>query len=729
MERGLLGDFQPQGVGYGNSLLEEPARMDMDTSFGNLAKLMGQYANQAYQSATIPSRAMSGEYGVPSVDNPAFVGAGQQFAMDFGMLPALATAAVARPAANTLRMGMGGSDTVSGGARRLPETDELGFYSQALETARMLPQAKGTGEQYRQMLLKGGVKPDEITFTPELEGLLSQPKVTREELVGLLQDNRIRPQETVYYAGDSEFEKLKFPDNAEPLDIYEGMGYDYLDEERQLYLQEMPEAVIEVFKNRYPQATESDLAKISRALEEDNLSGLIYKDSDLFVDNDLIAGDVVSALEDSAEELVISSYNESPIVRRQDPNTGYEIVGSDELGYTIRDEGGTIVEGERYSLNEARIQAETDAMDRGIIGYGGGETRFMEYTEDGGSNYREMLLQVPEYAGKKDDFTYSGHFDEPDIVVHARTKDREFGADGLGDSLYVEELQSDWGQQGRQQGFAKTEDNQVLRELEEKIEPIRQKMHKADSKVQSLREKAINDIASSLGLVRGKAEVRPDFYIYGNLNYPDGSKAVGAADLLELVNGRKAAIYPNVGGYPRVDGFLNKDDLPDYYRKAVDEFDSFREKFDPINNQIEGISSRMQPAPFVGNSEKFAEVGIKRLISQAAKEGKKSVVFSSGDVQLGRWGEDGLETFYDKILPKVGKKVTKRLDPDAFAGIKFVEDATGDVSGDRFVIEITPKMREEALRGQPLFTVPAVPTGLLGEEKMSGDEMLRAGII
>ena len=178
-----------------------------------------------------------------------------------------------------------------------------------------------------------------------------------------------------------------------------------------------------------------------------------------------------------------------------------------------------------------------------------------------------------------------------------------------------------------------------------------------------------------------------------------------------------------------MDRFLNKDDLPNYYRKAVDEFDSFKDKFDPIYNQIEEIASRMQPAPFVGNSEKFAEVGIKLLISQAAKEEKKSVVFSSGDVQLGRWGEDGLETFYDKILPKVGKKVAKKLDPDAFAGVKFVEDATGDVSGDRFVIQITPKMREEALRGQPLFTVPAVPTGLLGEEKMTGDEMLRAGII
>ena len=130
MAQGLLGDFQPQGVGYGNSLLEEPARMDMDTSFGNLAKLMGQYANQAYQSATIPSRAISGEYGVPSVDNPAFVGAGQQFGMDFGMLPAMATSVMARPAANTLRMGMGGEPKPSllmDEASRLSRAKQMGF--------------------------------------------------------------------------------------------------------------------------------------------------------------------------------------------------------------------------------------------------------------------------------------------------------------------------------------------------------------------------------------------------------------------------------------------------------------------------------------------------------------------------------------------------------------------------------------------------------------------------
>ena len=65
MAQGLLGDFQPQGVGYGNSLLEEPARMDMDTSFRNLAKVMQMYGENAIRGVTAPYRAYTGELGDP----------------------------------------------------------------------------------------------------------------------------------------------------------------------------------------------------------------------------------------------------------------------------------------------------------------------------------------------------------------------------------------------------------------------------------------------------------------------------------------------------------------------------------------------------------------------------------------------------------------------------------------------------------------------------------------
>jgi len=689
---------------------------------GEFSFAVPEFVLGGVETGQLPARAGRGELGVPSLLNPQFTDAAQQFAIDYGLLPALGTAALAAPSATTLRMGAGGVDTASGGVRRGPEVDDLGFYSQALEAARALPQAKGTGQQFEQMLLKAGVKPDEIKFTPELSGLLAQPKVTREELVGLLEENRIRPQETVFYGDDTpEFKGLNFPENAEVLDIYEAMGYDYLDEERVHYLEEMPELVADVFRRNYPQATESDLAKISKALEERELSSLTDKDSELFVDNDLIAGDIVSALEDSAEELAVSAYMESPVMRLVDPDTGYEIVGSDDVGYQIKNEEGNTLIGERYSLNEARVEAEADAIDRGIIGYGGGDTRFMEYTEDGGSNYREMLLQVPEYQGQDQGFVYSGHFDEPNVAVHVRTKDREFGRgkNSLGDSLYVEEMQSDWGQQGRRRGFMTGETKSRYKEIERELKPLQ------DDIIKLSRER--DDLIDMLAEDMTEFNTPKGFFNPLDKNF---KYRVERGSIYAIKDDGSEVLVQGRGQVERL--YLPDSQYAEDYKEYSDAISKLNSKAKPLRVELKELPSGAEEAPFVGNSEKFAEVGIKRLINQAAKEGKSSVVFSSGDVQLGRWGEDGLETFYDKIIPKVGKKVAKRLDPDADAGVKFVEDATGDVSGDRFVIQITPKMREQALKGQPLFTAPNVPvpaSGLLGQDQMTGDEMLRAGII
>jgi len=83
------------------------------------------------------------------------------------------------------------------------------------------------------------------------------------------------------------------------------------------------------------------------------------------------------------------------------------------------------------------------------------------YTEPGGTNYREIKIQLGgghAEAEHTPDFE-SGHFDEPNIIVHARVKDREVPhtmdvgdgqivrTGGKDKVLFVEELQSDWGEQ------------------------------------------------------------------------------------------------------------------------------------------------------------------------------------------------------------------------------------------------------------------------------------------
>jgi len=438
---------------------------------------------------------------------------------------------------------------------------------------------------------------------------------------------------------------------------------------------------------------------------------------------------------DSLESLVAEEYRYDPVLRLSDPDSGYEIVGSDDVGYIIRNEEGNELRGERYSLAEARIEAETDAMDRGIIGFGGGETRFSgpDYNEGGGDNYREMLLQVPEYAGRETDFTYKGHFDEPNIVVHARTKDRSFGVGDKaeGNALYVEEMQSDWGQKGRQFGFQTKEDSEKLAGLKQEFISARDERARVKEERSHLTEKALNDFAESKGLEKRTSE-NGEIQLFDN-----GKLAIGDIDLRNFMfRGEPATIsrYTPEGDFIENQVISPVDDWPEYYAKVMDKLKKARERAMSTESEYDKVYRKLPKAPFVGNSEKFAEVGIKRLINQAAKENKNSVVFSSGDVQYDRWNEEGLQTFYDKIIPKVGAKVAKRLDPDAHAGVKSVEDATGDVSGDRFVIQITPKMREKALGGQPLFNAPVAPlpaTSLLGEDKpaMSPEQMYQAGII
>jgi len=549
----------------------------------------------------------------------------------------------------------------NGGPPMTPEApvrdiDDLGFYSQALETAKGLQQAKGTGQQYRSQLLKAGVKEDEIAFTPGLEGLLSQPRVTRDELVGLLEANRIRPYETIYAADDGpSFEGMNFPDTAEVLDIEAAYGRDYIDEEVNTILENDLSDVLYLLSRANPtDYPEASLPKIMQDVENEGFLPQSVRD-------DIIA---------SAEEIVRTRYEYDPVLRLQDPDTGYEIVGSDDMGYTIRNEGGEYVDPGNnipYSLSEARIQAETDAIDRGLIGYEGGGTRFEDNKEVGGSNYREIMLQVPNFEGKTREFVYSGHFDEPDIVVHARTTDRT--TDTGQNVLYVEEMQSDWGQQGRQGGFANTEENKkgverATAEIE-RLKNLRQKYSDES-------EEYVKNYQKSLGLGED-----------AKLTY---------ADLQDLrrFDDKYEAIYQN-------------------FRDADREYDIER-------RVLERLKSVPEKGPFVGKSDKFAEVGIKRLLIKAVEEGKDYIQFSNGDVQDVRWNEEGLRTFYDRIIPKAASKVVKKLDPDASVGIEglgTIENrAYRDDPGTRLTIEITPKMREAIKKGIPLFS--AGGAGLLG---------------
>jgi hypothetical protein len=81
--------------------------------------------------------------------------------------------------------------------------------------------------------------------------------------------------------------------------------------------------------------------------------------------------------------------------------------------------------------------------------------KYSQYTLDGGENYREILTQAPE-AMKKGEWgdvidksqTYrSSHWSEPNVIAHLRLNERTIKTKN--DTLFMEELQSDWAREAR----------------------------------------------------------------------------------------------------------------------------------------------------------------------------------------------------------------------------------------------------------------------------------------
>ena len=78
----------------------------------------------------------------------------------------------------------------------------------------------------------------------------------------------------------------------------------------------------------------------------------------------------------------------------------------------------------------------------------------------GGKNYREILLQLPQ----KDEY-YSSHWDEPNVFAHVRLNDR-LDSEGKKMTL-IEEVQSDWHQAGREQGYRRPNKERIPTSFEQ----------------------------------------------------------------------------------------------------------------------------------------------------------------------------------------------------------------------------------------------------------------------
>jgi hypothetical protein len=356
------------------------------------------------------------------------------------------------------------------------QINDLGLYSKAEDVAKKMRQKKGRGDDIERFFRKQGVKAEEMEALG-LNDLFRQERVTQQEILDRIDQNRVVMEENVS-TGPSEG-SFVYGYDAEDIDIEEAYGREYIESEASELLQDFPQAFlselrIDDFARKYSDNQDEflELKGLMERFVADAEGGVV--DIGAY---DTLPREIRNDLLDDAENEVFVQYENDPIRRItvdvQDErgnlqNIGdmdgaafsYSLVGNRNLGFSVdgreRDrippnilrqlDNANIYEPEEVVIQLRAIAEEYDDMQT----LGLGETRHAEYTLDEGENYQEARLSLPSKGETK--FREGAHFpDDINNVFHIRTKDRE---GPLGTKiLYVEEVQSDWAQQGRKKGF------------------------------------------------------------------------------------------------------------------------------------------------------------------------------------------------------------------------------------------------------------------------------------
>ena len=369
---------------------------------------------------------------------------------DRGVQFTLGTAALTSSAPEDAEAGGLGS-AFKEGAKIL---DSLGFFSEAVEQTKNLKQEKGTGPQFLSLLKKAGVKDEELKWTG-VDELLKNKKVTKQEILDQLESEAVTLEEIPKTVRQEDLE-MNFSASEDNVRLDD------------LYLKDVAKGNDEPDKKLLKSTLTAEDAYGPEYLN--NRADEIFEDDDQYAR--FTSGENTNLTIDDAYNQAVEEYYDSPIRIYEDENTGIVITGNDDVGYSIfnnraessswKNRRKTLNNDEVvYDLDEAKIQAQQLAEDEGRLEFGGDVVQYSDYIVSGGDNYREFLLTLPNQKGR--DFT-AGHFPEENIVAHFRTTDIK-GPNGE-KALFIEEIQSDWAQQGRRGGFSKTEEE--LKEISAK---------------------------------------------------------------------------------------------------------------------------------------------------------------------------------------------------------------------------------------------------------------------
>jgi hypothetical protein len=391
----------------------------------------------------------------------------------------------------------------------------------------------------------------------------------------------------------------------------------------------------------------------------------------------------------------------------------------------LRDRGGQISTDE-WRRRIAKLN-EQYGFDKDASPFDAVRTKYKQYSLPGGENYREVLLTLPGEArsweearddavkkwagadasnydglsnekreafdklfGSAEDFQRregkkptpkgayrSPHWDQPNVLAHIRVNDRT-DADGK-KVLFVEEIQSDWGQQGKKEGFA-------VREARPK--PTSFEVRESDG---GFRGYWNNGDVSGLFETRERAQADLQRYLDSG-RVQNEMKGVPAAPFVTKTEGwlnlalKRIITMAAEGGYDRV-AFVTGEQSADRYdlSKQVDSIVYTKE--DDGTYSLVALKDNRE----VVERENVAKSALPDLVG---KEVAERIVNGEGKALVGgperelfgdnlKVGGEGMKAFYDNIVPAALKKLLPKVGGEKMIGVELPVGGreTGFVSG------------------------------------------------
>jgi hypothetical protein len=561
--------------------------------------------------------------------------------------------------------------------KKLAPANESGFFSPTEAAALNLQRKSGTGQAFLNDIMKGeNVKSDEIKAMGLDTFLKDKKNVTTAEVQDFIAQNKIKLGETVYGASL----KLK-PDELERLS--------YL-------VKENNKSPLGAIDDRLGEGTYTELIRLENIRDKSSVDSLYRQQKAL------------------------------------------------ELGAQQAKRAGDKAMADRLFTQANHMNARAEALD--LQGAGIEKpTKFGSHALPGGENYREIVLTLPDpkdalmsqvkalgITKDKDKITVNDilqrggsdkladnwlkssqgvyktrHWDETNPISHLRVSDRV--TDGK-KTLLIDEVQSDWHQAGREQGYVDPNKKPFTVEADQYgVYRIK------DANGQTFSPYVDGDQMSGF-MTREAAENA----MQNNMTRLPKSQGVPDApykdDWYQLTL-RRAIKEAIDGGYDRVA-------LPTGQRVA--------ERFD-LSKQISEVhysGSNLKAYDLDGN-EVISQTGVKsedlpsyigketanKLLEQPKQGTLRSLV--GQDLKV---GGEGMKKYYDEIYPGYLKKFGKKYGAEVgktTTPTEYARDAQGIPSmyptqEPLFYMDITPKMREEFSTGIPMKDGGEVLKGGIG---------------